>query len=201
MPFASATEADWTEARRIAFATCRADGRSAADADDMAQVCILRALKAAQEKTFDRPQQAVRATLRFHQQRGILWRLLPTAKTRRKAGEPIPVDHRGSSSLDPAFMAARAEAMQERTGNGFAPVALARVQEAAGVGPLAMQEAGSTPYIHGSGEAYTPPQTGARGFHTDTDPRPTWHRHTPQPLTGEALAAYRAALADHYAAR
>lgn len=177
MPFATATEADWTEARRIAFMACIREGHSAADADDMAQVCILRAIKAAERRTFDRPQQAVRGYIKFLRPRGLLWRLLPRESTRHKEGSPLPVADRGSRSLDPAFLAARAEAMQERIadlgagGRAYAPVALARVQEAAGVGPLALHEAGTAPYIHGTGEGCTPPANGCRGLH-NTDPNP-----------------------------
>lgn len=177
MPFTTATEADWTEARRITFTACIREGHSAADADDMAQACILRAIRAAERRTFDRPQHATRGIVNFLRRRGLLWRLLPRESTRHKEGSPLPVSDRGSRSLDPAFLAARAEAMQERVadlgagGQAYAPVALARVQEAAGVGPLAMHEAGSTPHIHGTGEGYTPPPRGCAGLHS-TDPNP-----------------------------
>lgn len=203
MPFTTATEADWTEARRITFTACIREGHSAADADDMAQACILRAIKAAERRTFDRPQHATRGIVNFLRRRGLLWRLLPRESTRHKEGSPLPVADRGSRSLDPAFLAARAEAMQERVadlgagGRAYAPVALARVQEAAGVGPLAMHEAGSTPYIHGTGEGYTPPASGCRGLH-GTNPRPT---AAEAPAMAADPAAYRAALAEYYAGR
>lgn len=203
MPFTTATEADWTEARRITYAACIREGHSAADADDMAQVCILRAVKAAERRTFDRPQQAVRGYIKFLRPRGLLWRLLPRESTRHKEGSPLPVSDRGSRSLDPAFLAARAEAMQERVadlgagGRAYAPVALSRVQEAAGVGPLAMHEAGSTPYIHGTGPCYTPPANGCRGLHS-TDPRPA---AATAPAMAGNVEAYRAALAEYYAGR
>lgn len=177
MPFTTATEADWTEARRIAFTACIREGRSAADADDMAQACILRAIKAAERRTFDRPQHAARGIVKFLRRRGLLWRLLPRESTRHKEGSPLPAADHGSRSLDPAFLAARAEAMQERVADlgagarAYASVALARVQEAAGIGLLAMHEAGTAPYIHGTGEGYTPPARGCRGLH-GTDPNP-----------------------------
>ena len=177
MPFTTATEADWTEARRITFTACIREGHSAADADDMAQACIMRAITAAERRTFDRPQHATRGIVNFLRRRGLLWRLLPRESTRHKEGSPLPVSDRGSRSLDPAFLAARAEAMQERVsdlgagGRAYAPVALARVQEASGIGPLAMHEAGTAPYIHGTGEGYTPPASGCRGLHS-TDPNP-----------------------------
>ena len=109
------------------------------------------------------------------------WHAMLPWKARRKSGEPLPVSDRGSRSLDPAFLAARAEAMQERVADlgagarAYASVALARVQEAAGVGPLAMHDAGCSPYIHGTGEGYTPPASGCRGLH-GTDPNPATRR-------------------------
>lgn len=219
MNFPNATAADWTDARRYLMACMRRDCLDHDTADEVAQALTVRILtgripaeyrsrKTGEVVAITRPIQAAAGLARLASRLGAKigspaagWRAMLPWKDRRKAGEPLPVADRSSRSLDPAFMAARAEAMQERTGEGFAPVALARVQEAAGVGPLAMHEAGTTPHIHGTGPGHTPPAEGWHGYHTETDPRPTWHRYQPQPLTGDALDRYREALAEHYASR
>lgn len=210
MNFPNATATDWTDARRYLLGRMRRDGLDHDTAEEIAQHLLCKMLEDRLPEGMEKPLNAARGNARLASRLGAKmaspaagWRAMLPWRARRKAGEPLPVSDRGCRSMDPAFLAGRAESLQERIadlgagGRAYASVALARVQEAAGVGPLAMHEAGTTPYIHGTGEGYTPPDRGCRGLHS-TDPRPT---AAAAPAMAADPAAYREALADYYASR
>lgn len=121
--------------------------------------------------------------------------------------DPVTIRDTAPGWTDPAIMAEEGEALAARMPRlaakarqeGTTPAGLAL--RACGWGWPADDEGKTVPAVTDVGPGYTPPATGCPGLHTDTDPRPTWHRHTPQPLTGQALANYRQALAEHYAGR
>ena len=216
MNFPKATATDWTDARRYLLGRMRRDGLDYDTAEEIAQHLLCKMLEDRLPDGMEKPLNAARGNARLASRLGAKmaspaagWRALMPRSHRRKAGEPLPVSDRGSRSLDPAFLADRAESMTRSdrikavsiargtVANGdFRRSVLAAVHAAAGVGPLALHEAGSTPYIHGTGPGYTPP-AGCRGLHA-TDPRPT---AAAAPAMAADPAAYREALADYYASR
>jgi hypothetical protein len=209
MNFPNATAADWTDARCLLLARMRRDGLDHDAAEEIAQHLLCRMLTDRIPEGMQKPLNAARGNARLAARLGAKmadpaagWYAMLPWKARRKSGEPLPVSDRGSRSLDPAFMADRAEsmtrsdrakAMRRVPANAILEI----VHAAAGVGPLAMHDAGCSPYIHGTGPGYTPPASGCRGLH-GTDPRPA---AAAAPAMAADPAAYRAALAEYYAGR
>lgn len=183
MNFTNATANDWADARRYLLGRMRRDGLDHDTAEEIAQHLLCRMLEDRLPEGMEKPLNAARGNARLASRLGAKmaspaagWRSMLPWKARRKAGEPLPVSDRGSRSLDPAFLADRAEsmtradrvkAMRRVPANAILEI----VHAAAGVGPLALHEAGASPYIHGTGPGYTPPATGCRGLH-GTDPNP-----------------------------
>lgn len=196
MNFPNATAADWTDARCLLLARMRRDGLDHDAAEEIAQHLLCKMLEDRIPEGMKQPLNAARGYSRLAARLGAKmaspaagWRAMLPWKARRKSGEPLPVSDRGSRSLDPAFLADRAEsmtradrvkAMRKVPANAILEI----VHAAAGVGPLAMHDAGCSPYIHGTGPGYTPPAGGCRGLHS-TDPNPATRR-----------AAYEEAAAD-----
>jgi hypothetical protein len=217
MNFPNATAADWTDARCLLLARMRRDGLDHDAAEEITQHLLCRMLTDRIPEGMQKPLNAARGNARLAARLGAKmadpaagWYAMLPWKARRKSGEPLPVSDRGSRSLDPAFMADRAESLTRSdrikavsiargtvAKGDFRRSVLAAVHAAAGVGPLAMHDAGCSPYIHGTGPGYTPPASGCRGLH-GTDPRPA---AAAAPAMAADPAAYRAALAEYYAGR
>ncbi len=214
--FPAATAADWTAARRRLIGWLRTRGVGQDHAEEIAQQHLAQLLTKAYPKACPRsPRVAVAWSIRRAIKYGIgtLTHAGRRAEKRRRIGieeaqpaaDPVSVRDVAPSWTDPARMAEAGEALADRMPRlamharriGTTPAGLALM--AAGWGQE--QEPGTVPSVTDVGPGYTPPPRGCPGLHTDTDPRPTWHRYQPQPLTGDALDAYRAALADHYASR
>lgn len=205
--FPAATAADWTAARRSLERFARAHDLDHHQAEELAQAALTDMLT----RTYSERCPATLAVAvgwRLHTARkhGV-WTLAPgnTSRRRRAGMEPAPVRDVAPSWTDPARMAEAGESLAERMPRlamharriGTTPAGLAL--RATGWGEE--QEPGTVPSVTDVGPGFTPPPRGCPGLHTDTDPRPTWHRYQPQPLTGDALDRYREALADHYANR
>lgn len=196
MNFPNATATDWTDARRYLLGRMRRDGLDYDTAEEIAQHLLCKMLEDRLPEGMEKPLNAARGNARLASRLGAKmaspaagWRALMPRSHRRKAGEPLPVSDRGCRSLDPAFLADRAEsmtradrvkAMRKVPANAILEI----VHAAAGVGPLALHDAGCSPYIHGTGPGYTPPARGCAGLHS-TDPNPATRE-----------AAYDAAAAD-----
>lgn len=201
MNFPNATPADWTAAARIVAAAARREGYDAATADDMAQNAMLAAVRRKDDGRFEGPQHYAYATVRFCRRKG--WNAL---RDRRQPRQPLDaaraVRRGGGLPLDPAWLAERAEGLtrgdRQKAERRHGRRAVDIVHAAAGVGPLAEQEAATVPSVTDLGPGYTPPAAGCRGLHRDTDPRPAATAQA-QPLTGEALSVYRERLAAYYA--
>lgn len=216
--FPAATPADWTAARRRLTGWLRTRDVDADRAEEIAQAVLAELLTAKYhgDQCPRTPRVAAGWRIATAKRYGIkaLTREGKRHSERRRrtgldepqpAADPVSVRDVAPSWTDPARMAEAGEALSERMPRlamharriGTTPAGLALM--ATGWGQE--QEPGTTPSITDCGPGYTPPQRGCPGLHTETDPRPTWHRYQPQPLTGDALARYREALADHYASR
>lgn len=216
--FPAATAADWTAARRRLVGWLRTRDVDPDRAEEIAQDVLTEMLTAKYngDQCPRTPRVAVGwriATARRYGLSALTREGHRHARRRRRNGleeaQPIHVFEgavdRAPAWTDPARMAEAGESLAARMPrlaararkHGTTPAALAL--QATGWGQE--QEPGTVPSVTDCGPGYTPPQRGCPGLHTDTDPRPTWHRYQPQPLTGEALARYREALADHYASR
>lgn len=206
--YPAATADQWRHAHAILRRELRVHGIDAATADDVCQGWTVAQLKTRHRRACPvSPVVAARWTVRRVRRQGLAG-LLRTAGRggRPSAGEAIPV-YAPARQAGPAAVAA----IVERVAGTYAGTeysrrrrdsraAVARESVTGGADdPADAARYASTATDYGSG--YTPPAAGCPGLHTDTDPRPTWHRYQPQPLTGDALARYREALADHYASR
>lgn len=201
MNFPNATPADWAAAARIVAAAAHREGYDAATADDMAQNAMLAAVRRKDDGMYDSPKHYANSVTRFCRLRG--WqRLRDRGLTRPPIDAPRAVRRGGGLPLDPAWLAERAEGLtrgdRRKAERRHGRRAVDIVHAAAGVGPLAESEPHTAPSVTDLGPGYTPPATGCRGLHRDTDPRPAAAVQA-RPLTGEALIVYRQRLAEYYA--
>lgn len=217
--FQHSTPAEWRTARRRLEAFGRSHDLTAEQAEEMAQAVLVRMLTADYSKRtpYD-PRHPGGASIVVaagwmirHGKKYGVWSLVPGNSTRRhRAGmAPAPVRETAPGWTDPARMAEEGEGLAARMPRlaakarkeGTTPAGLALRACGWGWPADAEDEWKTVPSVTDVGPGYTPPAKGCRGLHTDTDPRPTWKRIQPQPLTGEALDRYREALAEFYAAR
>lgn len=182
MNYPNATASDWTHAQAIIRRHLTAHGIAASDADDIAQAWATKALTQAHALRCPRtPAHAARGYVRLCRRHGLAY--LPTGaerrrKARREGAEPIPVYATTGRPTPDAIVSAVERAAGPVIPSPYATRRRATIEaivreSVTGIGtedPADAARYASTATTYGS--RYTPPQTGCRGFHTDTDPNP-----------------------------
>jgi hypothetical protein len=203
MQFPNATPADWTDAHAIVKRAALRAGFDDQAAADMAQNAMLALVKRKEDGRFTGPRHFAFSVVRFCRRQG--WNMIRDRRASRPLDSLRAVSRRGGMPMDPAWLAERAETLtrtdRQKAERRHGCRVLDVIHAAAGVGPMAMHEQGTTPAIHGTGYVDPPRTRGIPATEGDGSAIRTAPRTDPQPLTGEALVIYRERLAEYYATR